>query len=101
MITPPANVAFKTSSMSIFESLLKKMLIAMAERQLPLIDSIVFMITRDLSNWTEIRAALYEGQNIHKNNVPIIANVTEFLLVAMVLVGLIFLLRRKVMARPK
>ena len=48
IITPPANVAFKTSSMSIFESFLKKILITMAERQLPLNEIIVLVTIRDL-----------------------------------------------------
>ena len=101
MITPPAKVAFSISYISIFESFLNKMLITMADRQLPLNEIIVLVTIRDLSNCTLLRAELNEGQNIHKNKVPIIANVTEFLLVSMGLVGLIFLLMIKVKVRPK
>ena len=77
------------------------MLMAMAARQLPLNEIIVLVTIRDLSNCPLLRAELNDGQNIHKNNVPIIANVTEFLLVSMGLVGLIFLPTKKVMMRPK
>lgn len=53
-----------------------------APRQLPVNDKIVFdIITVFYSPFTVENPALNEGQNIHKNRVPITAKVIDYLLV--------------------
>lgn len=47
MMTPPAKDAFNTSSISIFPYFLMRILIAIAEIQLPVKDKIVLLITSD------------------------------------------------------
>ena len=86
MMTPPANVAFTTSYM--LNLLLTTDDTTNAARQLAVSDIIVFPITIDFSTGEVAKnPALKEGQNIHKNKVPIIAKV---LLICAVLTGLIF-----------
>jgi hypothetical protein len=76
IITPPAKVALNISSISNFYR--TKAVIMNAPRQLPVKEIIVLIIIIDFyCPFTGKYPALNEGQNIHKNNVPIIAKVKE------------------------
>lgn len=74
IITPPAKVAFRMSSM------LNLSLFAVettnAPKQAAVSEMIVLVTTMDFSKGVAAKyPALNEGQNIHKNRVPIIAKV--------------------------
>lgn len=72
IMTPPANVAFKISSMCNFS--LKIALTIKVPIQLPVNERTVLLMIRDLSKLVYGKnPALNEGQNIHKKRVPIIA----------------------------
>lgn len=98
--TPPAKVAFKISSIENFS--LTKALIINAAKQLPVNEIIVLEIMRDFWNGLAGKyPALKDGQNIHKNSVPIIANVEFMAVVSAFFVGNVFLLKMKLTVSPK
>jgi hypothetical protein len=76
IMTPPAKEAFKMSSIENFSR--TKAVMIKVPRQLPVRAMIVFTMIRLLS-YGEVgkKPALKEGQNIHKNKVPIKENIFE------------------------
>ena len=74
IITPPAKVALRISSM--LNLPLFAVEIIKAPKQDAVSEMIVLLITMDFSRGVAAKyPALNEGQNIHKNRVPIIAKV--------------------------
>lgn len=87
MITPPARVALMISSMQIFY--LKYVVAMKAPKQLAVNAITVLPIIKLFSKGVLGKyPALKEGQNIHRNRVPIIANVLLNLLVCIFLICL-------------
>merc|ERR1719162_1771196 len=78
MATPPASVAFWISTIENFP-FLRICENRKAPMQEPQSESTVFTITR-CCEMGSARAPLKLGQNIHRNKVPTIANVSEILL---------------------
>jgi len=76
IITPPASVALRMSYIENFY--LTTAVIINVPKQLPVKDRIVLLIIKLFSyGCTGKKPALNEGQNIHKNKVPIIPKIFE------------------------